>query len=59
LVFNLYAIDGFKHREIAEHLGISAGTSKSNLARARGHFTAESDRALRIKQAAWIHLITT
>ena len=35
LVFNLYAIEGFKHREIAEKLGISAGTSKSNLARAR------------------------
>lgn len=36
LVFNLYAIEGFKHKEIAEKLGISTGTSKSNLARARG-----------------------
>jgi len=35
IVFNLYAIDGFSHDEIATQLGISVGTSKSNLARAR------------------------
>jgi len=35
LVFNLYAIEGYKHKEIAEKLGIETGTSKSNLARAR------------------------
>ena len=35
-VFNLYAIDGYKHHEIAEMLKITIGTSKSNLARARG-----------------------
>lgn len=35
MVFNLYAIDGYSHREISEMLGISEGTSKSNLARAR------------------------
>lgn len=34
-VFNLYVIEGFKHREIAEMLGISIGTSKSNLAKAK------------------------
>lgn len=34
-VFNLYALDGFSHKEIAEMLQISIGTSKSNLARAR------------------------
>lgn len=34
-VFNLYVIDGFKHEEIAKHLNISVGTSKSNLAKAR------------------------
>lgn len=34
-VFNMYVIDGFKHQEIAETLGISVGTSKSNLTRAR------------------------
>ncbi len=35
MVFNLYAIEGFSHREIGEELGISVGTSKSNLSRAR------------------------
>jgi RNA polymerase sigma factor (sigma-70 family) len=34
-VFNLYAIEGMSHHEIAELLGISEGTSKSNLAKAR------------------------
>ncbi|MEM6316277.1 MAG: RNA polymerase sigma factor [Bacteroidota bacterium] len=34
-VFNLYVIDGFKHSEIAEMLGITESTSKSNLTRAR------------------------
>lgn len=35
LVFNLYALDGYSHKEIAKMLTISTGTSKSNLARAR------------------------
>jgi len=35
LVFNLYVFDGYKHREIAAILGISEGTSKSNLSDAR------------------------
>ncbi len=35
LVFNLYAIDGYKHQDIAEQLNISVGTSRSNYARAR------------------------
>lgn len=35
LVFNLYVLDNYSHKEIAEMLGISDGTSKSNLARAR------------------------
>jgi len=35
LVFNLYALDGYSHKEIANMLTISTGTSKSNLARAR------------------------
>ncbi|MEO5675049.1 MAG: sigma-70 family RNA polymerase sigma factor [Chitinophagales bacterium] len=34
-VFNLYAIEGFTHQEIADILGINVGTSKSQLARAR------------------------
>ncbi len=35
LVFTLYVMDDYAHKEIAEMLGISDGTSKSNLARAR------------------------
>ncbi|MEH6536938.1 MAG: RNA polymerase sigma factor [Psychroserpens sp.] len=35
LVFNLYALDDYSHKEIATLLDISTGTSKSNLARAR------------------------
>jgi RNA polymerase sigma-70 factor (ECF subfamily) len=35
IVFNLFAIEGFSHKEIAEKLGISEGTSKSQYARAR------------------------
>ncbi len=34
-VFNLYAIEGYSHKEISDMLGISEGTSKSNLSRAR------------------------
>ena len=36
MVFNLFAIEGYAHKEISEMLGITVGTSKSNLARARG-----------------------
>ncbi len=35
VVFNMFAIDGFQHHEIAAALGISVGTSKSNLSKAR------------------------
>jgi RNA polymerase sigma factor (sigma-70 family) len=34
-VLNLYAVEGYSHAEIADMLGISEGTSKSQLARAR------------------------
>jgi RNA polymerase sigma factor (sigma-70 family) len=35
MVFNLYAIEGYSHKEISSMLNISEGTSKSNLSRAR------------------------
>ncbi|MDN5214081.1 sigma-70 family RNA polymerase sigma factor [Fulvivirgaceae bacterium BMA12] len=35
VIFNLYAIEGYKHHEIAKMLDISEGTSKSQYARAR------------------------
>jgi RNA polymerase sigma-70 factor (ECF subfamily) len=34
-VFNLFAIEGYSHKEIAEMLEVSEGTSKSQFARAR------------------------
>ncbi|HOW40455.1 MAG TPA: RNA polymerase sigma factor [Bacteroidales bacterium] len=35
MVFNLYALEGFSHKEISKMVNISEGTSKSNLSRAR------------------------
>jgi len=35
LVFNMYVLDGYSHKEIAKELRISEGTSKSNLSRAK------------------------
>lgn len=34
-VFNMYVMDGYSHKEIGEILGVSEGTSKSNLSKAR------------------------
>lgn len=36
-IFNLYVVEGFQHNEIGELLGISEGTSKSQLSRARNY----------------------
>jgi RNA polymerase sigma-70 factor (ECF subfamily) len=49
VVFNLYAIDGFSHQEIADQLGISENTSKSQLSRARAQLQKrliESEQAI-------------
>ncbi|MBK8698753.1 MAG: RNA polymerase sigma factor [Saprospiraceae bacterium] len=35
MAINLYAVEGYSHQEIAKNLGISVGTSKSNLSKAR------------------------
>ena len=35
-VFNMHVIEGYSHKEIADTLGITEGTSKSQLARAKG-----------------------
>ena len=35
MVFNLYVIEGYTHKEIADYLNVSEGTSKSNLAKAK------------------------
>lgn len=44
MVFNLFAFEGLKHKEIAERLGISEGTSKSNLSDARTWLKKEMER---------------
>jgi RNA polymerase sigma-70 factor (ECF subfamily) len=36
-VFNLFAIEGFSHKEIAEKLGVSENTSKSQYSRAKAY----------------------
>lgn len=50
LVFNLYAIEGYTHKEIAEKLNISEGTSKSNLSRARSILQARVKELMPIYQ---------
>ena len=37
MIFNLYAVEGYTHREIGEMLGIAEGTSKSQYSRARSY----------------------
>lgn len=37
LIFNLYVVEGYNHREIADMLNIAEGTSKSQLAKAKSH----------------------
>jgi RNA polymerase sigma-70 factor (ECF subfamily) len=41
MVFNLFAIEGYNHKEIAQLLGVSEGTSKSQYARARSLMQAK------------------
>lgn len=51
IVFNLYAIEGYSHKEIAEILHISEGTSKSQLCRARAllqQYLAKSENQLKV-----------
>ncbi|MBN9384532.1 MAG: sigma-70 family RNA polymerase sigma factor [Chitinophagaceae bacterium] len=50
MVFNLHVIEGYSHPEIAKMLGITTGTSKSNLSKARAHLqkalTAENTETI-------------
>lgn len=48
MVFNLYAVEGYKHREIAEIMGIDENTSKSQYSRARKWL---QERLLKIKDS--------
>jgi RNA polymerase sigma-70 factor (ECF subfamily) len=45
-VLNLYVMEEFSHAQIAEELGISIGTSKSQLNRAKAHLRALLDKSL-------------
>ncbi len=44
MVFNLYAIEGYKHKEIAKQLNIDQGTSKSQYSRAKALIRAKLDK---------------
>jgi RNA polymerase sigma factor (sigma-70 family) len=48
MVFNLYVFEGLKHREIAEELGITEGTSKSNLSGARAILQKAVNKSLAV-----------
>lgn len=48
VIFNLYAVEGFKHREIAEKLGIEESTSKTQYLRAKNWLIKE------MKKLNWI-----
>ena len=50
MVFNLYALEGYSHKEIASMLNISEGTSKSNLSRARNILQKKVEIYLGIKK---------
>lgn len=50
MVFSLYVVEGYSHQEVAEQLGISVGTSKSNLAKARNRLKVILQDHLGIKK---------
>lgn len=49
MVFNLYAVEGYKHKEIAEMLGIDTNTSKSQYSRAKAALRDKLEKLGRIK----------
>lgn len=53
IVFNMYIIEGYSHKEIAETLGISEGASKSQLSRARAILKQEIIKMEGINYAAY------
>lgn len=48
LVFEMYLIDGYSHKEIAEQLNIGEGTSKSNLHKAKHNVKKELEGMLKV-----------
>jgi RNA polymerase sigma-70 factor (ECF subfamily) len=49
-VFNLFAIEGYSHKEIAEMLEISENTSKSQLSKARSHLQKRLSIQLKLER---------
>ena len=51
MVFNLYAIEGYKHKEIAEMLGIDTNTSKSQYSRAKAVLRDKLEKLGKLKKS--------
>jgi len=49
MIFNLYAVEGYKHKEIAEMMGIDTNTSKSQYSRARAAIRDKLEKLGRLK----------
>ncbi len=49
MVFNLYAVEGYKHKEIAEMLGIDTNTSKSQYSRAKAAIRDKLEKLRKLK----------
>jgi RNA polymerase sigma-70 factor (ECF subfamily) len=47
-IFNMYVMEGMSHKEIAAELGITEGTSKSQLARARAILQSKIEKTNKI-----------
>lgn len=50
MVFNLFAVEGYTHKDIAELMGISEGTSKSQFSRAKSHLVRMLAQELNIRK---------
>ena len=55
MVFNLYVLDHFSHKEISQMLDISVGSSKSNLSRARAILRDQITIYQQKKQEGWVY----
>jgi len=49
MVFNLYAVEGYKHKEIGEMLGIDTNTSKSQYSRAKAVLREKLEKLAKLK----------
>jgi RNA polymerase sigma factor (sigma-70 family) len=51
MIFNLYAVEGYKHKEIAEMLGIDTNTSKSQYSRAKAVIRDKLEKLGKLKSS--------